>query len=369
MQSDELLYYVALNKIFCYKPKLSNLLIREFGSARSVFNLKKEELFDHFKKKYSFIDSLSDNRILEWAQKEINWATSKGVKITHFNEENYPSSLKECFDPPLLLYTFGNADFNQTKIVSIVGTRMSSRIGVDSCRKIISELTESGCSPIIISGLAYGVDVAAHRAALEFGLKTVAVLPNGLDRIYPAAHYEIAKKISKNGAIISEFPTNTKSLKINFIQRNRLIAALSKATIVIESREKGGALSTAELAQSYSREVFALPGRMSDTLSCGCNNLIYNNIATLYKSTASFLLQMGWDSDNERGKTKQGELFFTGSPVKEKILVALSSHSELEIDELLHISEENIQALFHALIELELDGKILSLSGNRYCLA
>jgi DNA processing protein len=246
---------------------------------------------------------------------------------------------------------------------------MSTKYGTECCRKIIRELLEYGCSPLIVSGLAYGVDVAAHKAALEFGLKTVAVLPNGLDRIYPTAHHEIAKKISRQGAILSEFPRSTESLKINFIQRNRLIAALSQATIVVESRTKGGALITAELAQSYSREVFALPGRVSDPISSGCNNLIFRNIANIFSSTKEFILSMGWSVDNKDVINKEKQLFYTGSKEKEKILVALRTNSELSFDEILLITGARIQSLCESLLELELEGYINSLAGKRYSLA
>ncbi|MFA6334518.1 MAG: DNA-processing protein DprA [Bacteroidales bacterium] len=369
MLSEELVYAVALNKVFRYNPKISNFLLKEFGTAKAVFNLTQADLAERFNRRYSFFDDLSDKRLFEWAEKEISWAYSKGIRLLCIHQAEYPSSLKECFDPPVIIYQYGDVNLNQDKIISIVGTRMSTRYGTESCRKIVKELAEGGFSPVIVSGLAYGVDIAAHRAALEFGLKTIAVLPNGLDRIYPASHYEIAKKISRQGAIITEFPRETESLKINFIQRNRIIAALSKATIVIESREKGGALITAEFAQSYSREVFALPGRISDIFSAGCNNLIYHNIASIYCSTKEFTSYLGWTSDNKDGSNLQKEIFYSPSPEKEKILVALSLNSELSIDELLHISGERLQTLSKSLLELELEGKILSLAGNRYSLA
>ncbi len=369
MYPDELIYIVALNRVFRYNPRVSNFLLREFGSAEAVFRLDKSVLTEIFNKRYQFFDQLSDSSILSWAKEEIAWAESKGVRIIHINDSAYPASLRECFDPPLILYIYGDVNLNQEKVISIVGTRMSTKYGTECCRKIIREMLEYGCSPLIVSGLAYGVDVAAHKAALEFGLKTVAVLPNGLDRIYPTAHHEIAKKISRQGAILSEFPRSTESLKINFIQRNRLIAALSQATIVVESRTKGGALITAELAQSYSREVFALPGRVSDPISSGCNNLIFRNIANIFSSTKEFILSMGWSVDNKDVINKEKQLFYTGSKEKEKILVALRTNSELSFDEILLITGARIQSLCESLLELELEGYINSLAGKRYSLA
>ncbi|OFY40391.1 MAG: DNA protecting protein DprA [Bacteroidetes bacterium GWF2_40_14] len=369
MYTDELVYIVALNKVFRYNPKISNFLLKEFGTAETIFRLDQSVLMGIFNNRYSFLDQLSDRSILTWAKEEICWAESKGVRLININDSEYPASLKECFDPPLVLYIYGEADLNQEKIISIVGTRMSTRYGTECCRKIIRELLDSGCTPVVVSGLAYGVDVAAHKAALESGLKTVAVLPNGLDRIYPSAHHEIAKKISRQGAVISEFPRATESLKINFIQRNRLIAALSKATIVIESRSKGGALITAELAQSYSREVFAIPGRLSDPISSGCNNLIFRNIANIFSSTRDFMTVMNWGSENKDIPHKEKELFYSGSPEKEKILVALRINSELNMDELLLITGAGMQSLCESLLELELEGYIHSLAGKRYSLA
>jgi len=369
MYTDEFVYIVALNKVFRYNPKVSNFLLKEFGSAEAIFRLDKSVLMDIFNKRYRFFDQLSDNSILTWAKEEISWAKTKGVRIITVNDSDYPASLRECFDPPLILYLYGEIDLNQEKIISIVGTRMSTRYGTECCRKIIRELLDLGCSPVIVSGLAYGVDVASHKAALEFGLRTVAVLPNGLDRIYPAAHHAIAKQISRHGAVLTEFPRGTESLKINFIQRNRLIAALSKATIVIESREKGGALITAELAQSYSRDVFALPGRVSDPISSGCNNLIFHNIANIYSSTKDFISYMGWSTDNKEIINNDKHLFYAGSPEKEKILVALRVNSELNMDELLLITGTRMQSLCESLLELELEGYIHSLAGKRYSLA
>ncbi len=369
MFSEELVYAVALNKVFRYKPGFSSYLLKEFGSAKAVLCLTRRDLADKFKRRYSFFDDLADKCLLDWADKEISWAKSKGIRIMHFQETDYPTSLKECHDPPAVIYIYGDIDLNQEKIVSIVGTRMCTKNGAESCRKIIHEFTEEGISPVVVSGLAYGADIAAHKAALEYGLKTVAVLPNGIDRIYPAAHHETAKRISRQGAIVSEFPCGTESLKMNFIQRNRIIAALSKATIVIESREKGGALITAELAQSYSREVFALPGRISDPFSVGCNYLIHRNIASIYLSTKEFITGMGWSSGDKIANIRQRDIFYPSDPEKEKILLALSSNSELSIDELHHISGEKLQNLSKNLLELELEGKILSLAGNRYSIA
>lgn len=369
MFSEELVYAVALNKVFRYNPRVSSYLLRELGSAKAVLLQTKGEIADLFARRYSFFEDLADTHLLDWAYKEISWASSKGIRILHSQETDYPISLKECPDPPVVIYLYGNVDLNQEKIVSIVGTRMCTKAGVESCRKIIREFTEEGIKPLIVSGLAYGADIAAHRAALEYGLDTVAVLPNGIDRIYPAAHHDAARKISRQGAIVTEFPSGTESLKINFIQRNRIIAALSKATIVIESKEKGGALITAELAQSYFREVFALPGRVSDPFSAGCNKLIFRNIASIYLSTKEFIDSMEWDSGGKVTCNRQMDIFSSADPEKEKILLALSSNSELSIDELHRISGEKLQNLSKYLLELELEGKILSLAGNRYSLA
>ena len=369
MDSEDLLYGIAMSTIFKYRVGLPKYIIETLGSAGALFKLNREELEQVFGKQYGFIDTILDSSCLEKAQKEIEWCNEKGINIHYYPTPSFPSRLKECPDSPVILYSFGEADFNYDKIIAIVGTRKSTAYGIKTCRSIIEELHAGGYNPIIVSGLALGIDICAHKAAMEYGLQTIAVLGTPLDTIYPSQHYYHARSISKQGALITEFPRGTDSFKLNFVQRNRIIAGISVATIVIESREKGGALITAELAHSYSREIFAIPGRVSDSLSAGCNKLISKNVASIYTCAQDFVLSMGWINNFKPGTTKEKKLFYTDDPEKEKILVALRQNLELNIDELHRLTEQKIQHLSAKLLELEVEGLVSSVQGNRYSLS
>lgn len=369
MYSEDLLYGIALSTIFKYRVDLPKSIIENLGSAGALFNLNRAELEQIFGKRYGFIDDILDKSCLAMAQKEIDWCCEKGIKIHYYPTASFPSRLKECSDSPVILYSYGDTDFNYEKIIAIVGTRRSTAYGTKICRNIIEELSAGGYSPIIVSGLAFGIDICAHKAALEYDLQTIAVLATALDTIYPSQHHSHAKNISKQGALITEFARGTDSFKLNFVQRNRIIAGISAATIVIESGEKGGALITAELAHSYSRELFAVPGRVSDSLSAGCNKLISKNLASIFTSVEDFLISMGWNDPGKSVISKQKKLFYTGDPEKEKILVALRQNMELNIDELHRLTGQRIQDLSVKLLELEMEGQVNSLQGNRYSLS
>ena len=369
MYSEDLLYVVALNSIFKYRPDLSKSIIENLGSARALFSLKKEELEEIFGRSRGFIDYVLDKSILDKAEKEIEWCREKGIKILYHTHSSYPVRLKDCCDAPVILYSFGEADLNYDKTISIVGTRRATSYGLKTCRTIIENLSASGCNPVIVSGLAFGIDICAHKAALEFGLNTVAVLATPLDQIYPAQHHSHAVKISRQGSLITEFARGSESYKQNFLQRNRIIAGMSAATIVVESGEKGGSLITAQLAHSYSRELFALPGRVSDTFSLGCNKLVLKNMATIFTCTQDFLTTMGWITESKTAGSSQKKLFYTDDPEKEKILVALRKNSELNMDELHRITGQRIQDLPGMLLELEMEGIVNSSPGNIYSLS
>lgn len=366
MYEKELLCTVAINSIFCYRPRLSNTLLEEFGGFSPLFEMNHQELVKRFGKNYDFLDRICDSKTLKDAENEITRAMSEGVRIIPISSGDYPAGLKCCADPPALIYVKGNALFENKRIISVVGTRMPTKYGIECCRMIIGSLAESGFCPIITSGLAYGIDVAAHMAALDAGLDTVAVLPCNLERVYPAAHMNIAKKIMEQGALLSEFPRGTECLKVNFVQRNRIIAALSQATLVIESGERGGALITAQFAHSYSREVFALPGRIGDLRSRGCNNLIAKNIASIFTTTDSLTDTLGWKRESVQ-TVRQGKLFHDTDINKEKIIVALNYESGLTRDELTAKCGMKLPLLSATLLEMELEGTIIKLPGERYC--
>ncbi|HBZ35541.1 MAG TPA: DNA-protecting protein DprA [Rikenellaceae bacterium] len=365
MQNDELLCTVAINNIFCYRPKLSNTILEEFGSFSPLFRMSYSELVERFGKNYDFLSKISNGKNLEYAEEEIAWAKNEGIKIIPISSEDYPSKLKGCSDPPILLYLLGNAPLNNNLLISIVGTRMPTKYGSECCKNIIQTMKEIGLKPVIVSGLAYGIDAVAHTAALNASLSTIAILPGGMEKIYPASHKNLAEKIINNGSLITEFPRNSQFHKVNFVQRNRIIAGLSEATIIIESRERGGALITAELAHSYSREVFALPGRIGDICSQGCNTLISKNIASIFTSTEDFVKSMGWELKRSH-QPVQKKLFYYDDPNKEKIILALNNESGLTKDEIMAKCHINLPLLSSLLLDMELEGSVLALPGERY---
>jgi DNA protecting protein DprA len=278
---EERILRCALSGVLVYKPKILNELFDKYGEARKIYGLSGEKLMREMNLREELVKQIFSRDIIEWAKSEVDWADEKGIHLLFRGDEKYPKLLMECEDAPQMLYYKGVADLNK-RAIGIVGTRLASNYGRECCSRIVDDLCEY--NPLIVSGLAFGIDVCAHKEALEKGLETVAVLPNGLDSIYPQKHRDVAVRMVKNGGLLTEFPRTMQAQKINFIKRNRIIAGLSQAIVIVESRVKGGAMTTVEFANMYNREVFALPGRITDTNSYGCNYLISKNVANIYNA-------------------------------------------------------------------------------------
>ncbi|MBN1251770.1 MAG: DNA-processing protein DprA, partial [Bacteroidales bacterium] len=305
--NENLNYKIALGMISGIGNMNAKKLIAYIGSVEGIFKEKRQNLekIPGIGTKLSL--EISNSNALNEAEQEISFINKNNIEAIFFTEKTYPERLKHCEDSPIIIYKKGKFDLNKTKILSIVGTRNASQYGKDNCNKLITDLFESGHNPLIVSGLAYGVDICAHKAAIKNNLATVAVLGHGLDIIYPAAHKNYAKEILQNGALLSEFSSNSKLDPSNFVKRNRIIAGMSDATIVVESAKKGGSLITAELANSYNRDVFAFPGRINDKFSEGCNLLIKTNRAALIESYKDIEYILGWEKKDK--KAVQGKLF------------------------------------------------------------
>lgn len=357
----------ALASILLFRPKTSRDLIEKYGSAINVLKLPCSELLSLLGNE-KLAAAIKSKEILLWAKEEVKWAVSKGVEIIAYSDEAYPKLLKECDDAPLILYYKGCANLNQKHTVSIVGTRLASGYGKGCCSKIIDHLNRYNYNPLVVSGLAYGIDIAVHKEALAAGLNTIAVLPNGMDTIYPLMHRDIAKQIIKQGGLLTEFPRGILPRKINFIKRNRIIAGISQGVIVVESRIKGGAMSTVEFANSYNRDIFALPGRLNDTNSFGCNYLISKNIAIIYNSEIIVPQTLGWAHKTTSDITLQPNLFSCNINNKEKILLSLKINLPVSVDEIVTNIGLDFDEVAFLLLELELEGKITSLGGRGYCL-
>ena len=303
---DEQIYTLALTRIYGLGLVGACNLIREMGSAGDIFRYRKElpERIPGVSEK--LVQALDCPEAFKRAEEELLFAERNNIQCITLNDEQYPARLRECEDAPLALFYRGNASLNALRVVSVVGTRHATPYGEEICRNFMEELAETCPDTLVVSGLAYGIDIHAHRAALQHKLPTVGVLAHGLDRIYPSAHRETAVKMMDNGGLLTEFMSGTNPDRQNFVKRNRIVAGMCDAVVVVESASKGGALITAELAESYHRDCFAFPGKVTDIYSAGCNQLIRNNRASLILSAEDFIQSMGW---NQTHSNKQGDKF------------------------------------------------------------
>ena len=293
-------------------------------------------------------------------EKELEWYDKYQIQIDYLLDPQYPKRLKECPDAPILLYHRGSATKEPPRSIAIVGTRKATSYGKQVVRDIIQSASLLDPKPIIISGLAYGIDIEAHRCALENNLDTYAILANGLDQIYPSAHRKTAIHILEQGALWSEFPKNTPAYPLHFLQRNRIIAGMSDVVILCESAIRGGGMATARQAASYSREVYALPGRIHDLYSSGCNELIRNQTANLFSSPDQLWKDLGWNRNKKKKQNpKELSIFETPSELSILILERLADHARLTPDELLdYCPQASLQDLSIALTALEIEGLI-----------
>lgn len=315
-----------------------------------------------------FVAALSDKNIMERAKREMDFIVSKGIELICLNDENYPFRLRECEDAPIILYTMGNVNLNARHIVSIVGTRRVTQYGKEICERFVTDLAQLLPGTLVVSGLAYGVDVCAHRAALTAGLPTVGVLAHGLDKLYPSVHRNVAKNMLENGGLLTEFMTGTNPLPPYFLQRNRIVAGLADATVVVESASHGGSLVTASLAQGYSRDCFAFPGRVNDQYSCGCNELIAKNRAALITSAHDFVEAMNWQpSKGYKTEVVQPELFPELSAEEQRIIQLLKKNPDgLQVNQMVIELETPINSIMSILLELEMRGIVKAMAGGCY---
>ena len=305
-------------------------------------------------------------KALEQAEKETQFVGKNRIRVSWFLDDDYPSRLKQCEDAPVLLYMQGNTGAEARKVLSIVGTRHATPYGIDHCNSIVEDLAAAYPDLLIVSGLAYGIDVCAHKAALKHHLPTLAVLGHGLQMIYPASHRQVAQEIVRQGALVTEYSTFHTPDKKNFIARNRIIAGLADATLVVESGEKGGALITADLANSYNRDVFALPGRAGDEWSKGCNRLIKKNMAALVEDASDLAWFLGWEMKNTKKQAVQKEMFLTLGQDEQLLLDILKEQKELSLDELAVLAGMPVSKTSALLLNLEFSGLVRNLPGNIY---
>jgi DNA processing protein len=362
LKEEELLAVLRLQNTKSVGDILAKKLIATVGSAEGVFAEKK-----HLLQKINGIGSyaiqhLLDESNLRNAQKELQFINKNNIQYCYFLEENYPKNLQHCIDAPILLFQDGNIDLSQERILSVVGTRNMTRYGREFCEELLESLVPY--NPIIVSGFAYGVDICAHKAAMKHNLQTIAVLAHGLEQIYPKAHKRYIHQVNEHGGFFTEFFHDETPLRENFLKRNRIVAGLSQATIIIESAAKGGSLVTADIANSYDREVFAVPGKVTDVMSQGCNQLIKNHKAQLLQSAEDLIQFLNWDVQQKIKKPLQKQLFIELNSEEEKIFNYLSENGQQLLDLIALETEIPVYQLASILLQLELKGVIKPLPGK-----
>lgn len=362
------LYEIAITLIPGIGDKMAKTLIAHCGSAEAVFKEKKMALTKIPGIGSKTAEQVVGQTILSRAEEEFEFIQKKEITSLFFLDEDYPQRLKMCEDAPVMLYYKGNADLNKRQIISIVGTRNATSYGVDFCKEFIQELKTY--NPLVISGLAYGIDICAHKESLKNGVPTVGVLAHGLDRIYPALHTNVADQMVENGGLITEFLSETNPDRENFPKRNRIVAGMSDAVIVVEAAIKGGALITAEIANSYNREVFAVPGNLKSTFSEGCNHLIKINKAALLESVKDLEYILGW-KERETNVSPQIPLFPDLSADEEKLvqLFKQAPGYKMQLEELCLKSGFTVSKLLQILMTLELKGVVKNYPGKVFGLA
>ena len=367
MNTTELFNVLALLKVEGVGDVIAKKLINHCGSAENVFKSKANHLKSIDGIGESLIKNLKDKSVFEKAEKEIQFIEKEKINLLYYQNDNYPERLKHCIDGPVLLFSAGNINLQNRKIISIVGTREITSYGTAFCKKLIEDLAVF--NPIIVSGFAYGVDIVAHQSAMENNLQTIGVLAHGLNQIYPKTHKKYVAKMEENGGFLTEFWSNSNPEKENFVKRNRIVAGMSEATIVIESAEKGGSLITAMIANDYNRDVFAVPGRTTDKYSQGCNNLIKTQRANLMTSAADLVYMLNWEiasltrNDNS---VVQKQLFVVLDNDEQKIYDYLLKNGKQLLDIIALECDFPIFRMASILLNMELKGVIRPLPGKLF---
>lgn len=366
MNEREIIASLALTQISGIGLIIARKLKDALGSATTVFEQRKElpTLIPGISKRLT--DALDCPAAFERAEQELAFAAKHQIACLCIDDADYPARLRECPDAPLVLFYKGNTSLNQPHIINMVGTRHATDYGKALCRQLLSELKVLCPDVVVVSGLAYGIDICAHRSALDNNLATIGVLAHGLDRIYPHLHRDTAAAMTHHGGLLTEFMSKTTPDRQNFVRRNRIIAGLSDATIVVESAAKGGSLITADIASSYHRDCFAFPGAVGAPYSEGCNNLIRDNGAMLLQNAEDLVKALRWDVQPTQQPT-QRELFPDLNEEEMCVVDHLKRQPEgVQINMLTLDTGLSVQRLYAILFELELKGVVVSQSGGTY---
>ncbi len=342
--NEEIYYSMALTRLSGVNHAVALQLYKELGDAQAVYEATKARL--------------------PWDEAEF--VTEKNIRVLTIKDADYPRRLSECADAPILLYYKGTANLNPPQVINIVGTRQCTPYGQDLIRHFVSELRQLCPDVLIVSGLAYGVDICAHRSALENGFDTIGVVAHGLDQIYPYQHRDTAAEMTRHGGLLTEYMSQTQALPNNFRQRNRIVAGMSDATILVESAYKGGGLITCRIAQEYGRDVFAFPGAVGMPYSEGCNKMIRDNTAGLITSAKDFMESMGWKVRPSHASPVEGELFPDLSAEEQQIVDVLKNTNDLQLNIISVKTNLPIGELTALLFQMEMKGIIRAMAGGTY---
>ena len=371
LMTPDPLYSIALTRMTGFNFDVALHLYRTLGDGRNVY--------DHRHDLHDVLPGISSHlaaALQDWslplarAEQELAFTAKHGIEVLPLGHDHYPQRLAECADAPIVLYYYGNADLNQRRIISIVGTRRCTAYGQDLIHRFICDLRKQCPEVLIVSGLAYGVDICAHRQALANGYATVGVLAHGLDTLYPAHHRDTAIQMQAHGGLLTEYMSETAIDKLNFVRRNRIVAGMADATIIVESAAKGGGLITTRIAQEYDREVFAFPGAVGATYSEGCNNLIRDNGAQLITSAADFVAAIGWQADGKLAKARREGIerncFPTLTADEQMVVRCLGDDGDQSINALSVHTNIPLASLRSVLFSLEMKGVTKPLAGGTY---
>jgi DNA processing protein len=366
MNDNNLKYKIAIGLIPKIGPVLARRLISFCGSIEGVFRERGGNLsrIPGIGKKLA--GYITESAVMERAAREADYMAANNIRPFFYLDGGYPERLKHCDDAPLIIFVRGDYCFSGSKVLAVIGTRNATGYGKAMCNRLIQDLARNNHDVTVVSGLAYGIDICAHRSALDNNLKTVAVLGHGHGTIYPHMHKEVAGKIINRGALISEFLHDELPEPPNFVRRNRIIAGLSDAVVIVESGGKGGALITADLANSYNRDVFAFPGRITDRYSAGCNRLIKTNRAALIENYQDLEYILGWKADRPACQNVQKQLFTGLSSDESRILDTVAGNSGMTIDQVSIYCDMPMSKVSAVLLELEFKGLVKCMPGKVY---
>lgn len=362
MMSEEMISLLRLQGIPNIGEISARKLIHKCGSAEAIFKERKEVLHTIDGIGSIITRYLNDSRFLKMAEKEFLYARDHQIEVIHFADPRFPPYLRHCPDAPLLLFKRGRISLLGQRIISIVGTRNMTRHGEDFCRKLMEELLP--LNPVVVSGFAYGVDICVHKAAIELGLQTIGCLAHGLNQIYPRAHHRYCEAVETNGGFLTEFWSTSKPERVNFLKRNRIIAGMSQATVVIESGKKGGSLVTADLANDYNRDVFAVPGRPGDVYSEGTNRLIKSQKAHLLTSAADLIYHLNWDLEERPTPGVQKKFFVELDDAEQHVYSHLKEEGKEMLDDIAIKSGISVSRTASVLLSLEMKGVVRPLPGR-----